>query len=166
MLGFQPGILTVTMGAMGLKVTEKDLFEIIRRQSEQIDQLIAQNKALQAENARLKKRIEELERRNRKYAAPFSRETRTADPKSPGRRPGEGPFAYKSPPTPQQVSGTLQVATPNTCPRCGFTGPLIFTRQDKAWVTELAPQNAVQVTEYHVPVMACPQCHHAVRGAW
>lgn len=152
------------MGAMGSKVTEKDLFEIIRRQSEQIDQLIAQNKALQAENARLKKRIEELERRARKYAAPFSRETRTPDPKPPGRRPGEGPFAYKSPPTPQQVNETVQVATPNTCPRCGFTGPLIFTRHDKAWVTELAPQNAVQVTEYHVPVMACPQCHHAVRG--
>ena len=153
------------MGAMGSKVTEKDLFEIIRRQSEQIDQLIAQNKALQAENARLKKRIEELERRNRKYAAPFSRETRTTAPKPPGRRPGEGPFAYKSPPTPQQITETVQVATPNTCPRCGFTGPLIFTRHDKAWVTELAPQNAVQVTEYHVPVMACPQCHHAVRGA-
>ena len=31
-------------------------------------------------------------------------------------------------------------------------------------MTELAPQNAVHVTEYHVPVMACPQCHHAVRG--
>ncbi|GAA3994095.1 IS66-like element ISRhru2 family transposase [Deinococcus rubellus] len=145
-------------------MTQKDLFEIIRRQSEQIDQLIAQNKALQAENARLKKRIEELERRARKYTAPFSRETRTAQPKSPGRRPGEGPFAHKSPPTPQQVTETVQVATPHTCPRCGFTGPLIFTRHDKAWVTELAPQNAVQVTEYHVPVMDCPQCHAVVRG--
>ena len=149
------------MGAMSSKVTEKDLFEIIRRQAEQIDQLIAQNKALQAENARLKRRIERAGAPGPGDAAPFSRETRAAHPKSPGRRPGEGPFAYKSPPTPQQVSGTLQVATPNTCPRCGFTGPLIFTRQDKAWVTELAPQNAVQVTEYHVPVMACPQCHHA-----
>jgi len=149
---------------MGSKVTEKDLFEIIRRQSEQIDQLIAQNKALQAENARLKKRIEELERRARKYAAPFSRETHTADPKPPGRRPGEGLFAHKAPPTPQQVTATVQVDTPNTCPRCGFTGPLIFTRHDKAWVTELAPQTAVSVTEYHVPVMECPQGHHAVRG--
>jgi len=149
---------------MRSKVTEQDLVEIIRRQSEQIDQLIAQNKALQAENARLKKRIEELERRVRKYAAPFSRETRTADPKPSGRRPGEGMFAHKSPPTPQQVTENVQVARPNTCARCGFTGPLIFTRHDKAWVTELAPQNAVQITEYHVPVMACPQCHHAVRG--
>ena len=152
------------MMPMGSKATEHDLGEIIRRQSEQIDQLIAQNKALQAEHARLKKRIEELERRARKYAAPFSRETRTAEPKSPGRRPGEGHFAHKSPPTPQQVTATVQVPTPNTCPRCGFVGPLIFTRHDKAWVTELAPQNTAQITEYHVPIMACPQCHHAVRG--
>ncbi len=152
------------MLSMSSEVTEKDLFEIIRRQSEQIDQLIAENKALQAEHIRLKKRIEELERRARKYAAPFSRETRTAQPKSPGRRPGEGTFAHKSPPTPQQITETVQVDTPNTCPRCGFTGLLIFTRHDKAWVTELVPQNAMQVTEYHVPVMDCPQCHHAVRG--
>lgn len=152
------------MLSMGTGMTEKDLFEIIRRQSEQIDQLIAENKALKAEIARLKKRIEELEQRERKSAAPFSREKRAADPKSPGRRPGEGTFAHKSPPTPEQITRGVPVNTPNTCPRCGFTGPLIFTRQDKAWVTELAPQNAMQVTEYHVPVMECPQCHHAVRG--
>jgi len=114
------------MMAMSSKVTEQDLVEIIRRQSEQIDQLIVQNKALQAENARLKKRIEELKRRARKYAAPFSRETRTADPKPSGRRPGEGVFAHKSPPTPQQVTETVQVATPNTCSDdlC-FSGPVI-----------------------------------------
>ncbi|MGY2896631.1 IS66 family transposase [Deinococcus sp. UYEF24] len=71
---------------------------------------------------------------------------------------------HKAPPTPQQLTATVQVDTPNTCPRCGFTGPLILTRHDKAWVTELALQNAMQITEYHVPVMECPQCHHAVRG--
>ncbi|MFC6667698.1 hypothetical protein ACFP9V_25110 [Deinococcus radiopugnans] len=136
---------------MGAGMTDKDLFEIIRRQSEQIDQLIAENKALKAEIARLKKRIEELERRERKSAAPFSREKRTADPKPPGRRPGEGTFAHKSPPTPQQITQTVQVATPNTCPRCGFTGPLIFTRQDKAWVTELAPK-----TPCRSPSTTCP----------
>ncbi|WP_230283330.1 transposase [Deinococcus sp. 23YEL01] len=146
---------------MDARMTEKDLFEIIRRQSEQ---MIAENKALKAEIARLKKRIEELERRERKYTAPFSREKHTADPKSPGRRPGEGTFAHKSPPTPAQITATVEVETPNTCPRCGFTVPLIFTRQDKTWLTELVPQNAMQVTEYHVPVMECPQCHHAVRG--
>ncbi|MCD0168000.1 IS66 family transposase, partial [Deinococcus sp. 12RED42] len=97
------------MLSMSTGATEKDLFEIIRRQSEQIDQLIAENKALKAEIARLKKRIEELERRERKYAAPFSREKRTADPKSPGRRPGEGTFAHKASPTPEQITATVEV---------------------------------------------------------
>jgi len=128
------------MLSMGTEMTEKDLLEIIRRQSEQIDQLIAENKALKAEIARLKKRIEELKRRARKYAAPFSREKQTADPKSPGRRPGEGSFVHKAPPTSAQITRSVQVDTPNTCPRCGFVGPLVFTRQDKAWVTELAPR--------------------------
>ena len=95
------------MLSMDTGATEKDLFEIIRHQSEQIDQLIAENKALKAEIARLKKRIEELERRERKYAAPFSREKRTADPKSPGRRPGEGTFAHKAQPTPEQITATV-----------------------------------------------------------
>ena len=97
------------MLCMSTGATEKDLFEIIRRQSEQIDGLIAENKALKAEIARLKKRIEELERRERKYAAPFSREKRTADPKSPGRRPGEGTFAHKAPPTPENDTAKLSL---------------------------------------------------------
>jgi predicted RNase H-like nuclease (RuvC/YqgF family) len=59
------------MLSMGSGATEKDLFEIIRRQSEQIDQLIAENKALKAEIARLKKRIEELERRDRQVRRPL-----------------------------------------------------------------------------------------------
>ncbi|WP_254843081.1 hypothetical protein [Deinococcus marmoris] len=42
------GTLAVTMLSMGSRVIEKDLFEIIRRQSEQIEQLIAENKALKS----------------------------------------------------------------------------------------------------------------------
>ncbi|GGS36767.1 hypothetical protein GCM10008961_30510 [Deinococcus knuensis] len=91
----KPG--TPALLSMGTGATKKDLFEIIRRQLEQIDGLTAENKALKADIARMKKRIEELERRERKYAAPFSREKRTADPKSPERRPGEGTFAHKAP---------------------------------------------------------------------
>ncbi|WP_237427722.1 hypothetical protein [Deinococcus xianganensis] len=49
---------------MGSGVIEKELFEIIRRQSEQIDHLMAENKALKTDIARRKKRIEELEWRD------------------------------------------------------------------------------------------------------
>jgi len=69
------------------KVTENDLSEIFRRQSEQIDQLIAENNALKADIARVRKRIEKLERWTRKSATLFSREKQIADPESPGRRP-------------------------------------------------------------------------------
>ncbi|MGY2894711.1 hypothetical protein [Deinococcus sp. UYEF24] len=75
--------------------TEADLLEVIRKQAEQIEQLIA-------ENARLQKCIEELECQGRRYVASHSRGTRKTTPKAPGRRAGEGPFTYKRPPAPKQ----------------------------------------------------------------
>ena len=79
------------MGSMTGPRSEADLLAIIRKQAEQIEQLIA-------ENGWLQKRIEELERQQRKYVAPHSRGTRKAIPKSPGRHAGEGPSTYKRPP--------------------------------------------------------------------
>ena len=99
--------------------TEADLLEIIRKQAEQIEQLIA-------ENARLRKRIEELERQQRTYVAPHSRGTRKSAPKSPGRRAGEGPFTYKRPPAlgsvwlkfqSQRMMQATCTAAKNWCPR-------------------------------------------------
>lgn len=145
-------------------LSEQDLLEIIRKQAERIDELIAENKALKAENARLKKRIEDLERKSRKYVAPHSREARKTDPKLPGRRPGQGPFTYKQPPSSEQIQAVIEVAAPNTCGACGFTGELLFKRQDKAWISELVKDQALVVTEYHVPVMTCPTCGRTVRG--
>jgi hypothetical protein len=138
------------MSSMAAPLTEQDLYEIIRKQAEQIEQL--------------QKRIEQLERQQRKYAAPHSRGSRKADPKTAGRRAGEGVFTYKRPPAREQEDIVIDVPTPNTCMACGYTGELIFTRHDRAWISDL-PAQTVQITAYHVPVMACPQCGQAVRGA-
>ena len=143
---------------------EQELLEIIRQQAQRFEHLEAEHRALKAENARLKKRLEDLERKSRKYAAPHSRETRKADPKPSGRRAGEGPFTYKQAPTPEQITQVIEVEVPNTCAACGFSGELLFKRQDKAWITELAAERAQQLTEYHVPVMTCPACGSTVRG--
>jgi len=143
---------------------EQDLLEIIREQAQQFEHLEAEHLALKAENARLKKRLEELEHKSRKYAAPHSSETRKANPKPSGRRTGEGDFTYKRAPIPEQITETVEVSMPNTCAACGFNGPLVFKRLDKAWITELAPQRATQLTEYQVPVMVCPACGRSVRG--
>ncbi|WP_415791788.1 IS66 family transposase, partial [Deinococcus saxicola] len=146
-------------------LTEGDVLEIIRQQTERFEQLEAENHALRAENARLKKKIEELERKKHsKYAAPFSREARNPDPQPPGRRAGVGIFTYKTPPEPEQVQAIVSVPIPNTCANCGYTGKLIFKQMDKAWITDLKAQGARLITEYHVPVMTCPICGQKVRG--
>ncbi|CAM3762310.1 hypothetical protein DESA109040_21275 [Deinococcus saxicola] len=140
------------------ELTERDLFEIARRQAEQIEQL-------QAEIVRLKKKIEQLKRKkHRKYAAPFNRETRKADLQPSGRRVGTGTFTYKTPPEPEQVQAIVAVPTPNTCSTCGYTGELVFKQMDKAWITDLKAEGARLITEYHVPVMVCPICGQTVRG--
>ena len=95
------------MGSVTRPRSEADLLEIIREQAKQIEQLIA-------ENARLQKRIEELERQQRKYVAPHSRGTRKAAPKSPGRPAGEGSFTDKRPPAPEQSRRTSSWTFP--CP--------------------------------------------------
>lgn len=146
-------------------LTEGDVLEIIRRQTEQFEQLEAENHALRTEIIRLRKKIEELERKKHsKYAAPFGSEERKADPQPPGRRAGRGIFTYKKPPEPAQVQEVIDVPTPNTCTRCGYTGELLFKQMDKAWITELKTEGVRLVTEYHVPVMTCPICGQTVRG--
>ncbi len=142
---------------MAGELTERDVLEVLRRQSEQIEQL-------QVENTRLRKRIEALERKGKKYVAPHSREVRKADAQPSGRRAGVGTFTYKVPPEPESVQAVIQVAPPNSCAKCGYTGELLFKRMDKAWITDLAPEQAMQVTAYHVPVMVCPVCGQSVRG--
>ena len=62
----------------------------------QNSELTAQNKQPIEENARQKKRIEQLERQVKRYVAPHSRERPKADPKPPGRRAGQGTFTLQT----------------------------------------------------------------------
>ena len=84
---------------MAEEATREALLQLNAEQAAQIALLIqqnseqtAQNKLLIEENARLKKRIEHLERQVKRYVAPHSRETLKADPKPPGRIAGQGTF--------------------------------------------------------------------------
>ncbi len=65
--------------------------------------------ALRSKNARLKQRIEELERCGKKYVAPYSREESKADPQQSGRKAGQGQFTYKQPPSREQVTRVVEV---------------------------------------------------------
>jgi len=63
---------------------------------------------LREQNARgwprksLRRRLEEKERSSKRQAAPFSKGEKKANPKKPGRKPGEGKFSRRDLPTEEE----------------------------------------------------------------
>src|SRR5438874_7527076 len=100
-------------------------------------QLQRRNDELTAVVETLRTEVERLTRDGHRQAAPFSKGTHVAHPKKPGRKPGVGPFRYRTPPAPETITApvvTVPVTEP-ACPRCG--GTLAPERIDSAYVTEL-----------------------------
>src|SRR2546423_875084 len=67
-----------------------------------IEELLAEVTALRTENSAVKAQLEQRTRDAKRQAAPFSKGQRTAQPKRPGRKPGQGHFTFRTLPTPDQ----------------------------------------------------------------
>ena len=119
---------------------------------------------LQRQIAELRAEIDELKRGGKRQAAPFSKGTRVAEPKPPGRKPGSGTFRYREAPPPEAITAPpVDVkVTLDACPACG--GPLEEERVDFAYRTELPARPRPQVTQYRVWVCRCTVCGPQVRG--
>jgi transposase len=119
---------------------------------------------LRAENAALKAQLEQRERDAKRSAAPFSKGQRKAQPKRPGRKPGQGPFTFRTLPTPDQwTAPPIEVRLPEPiCPCCGE--PLQEQRVDFAAITDIPPQPKPRVQPYRVWVYRCPTCETTVRA--
>jgi transposase len=144
---------------MAVEVTVEALLGQLAQQAAQIallitqnSELAAQNKVLTEENARLKKRIEQLERQVKRYVAPHSREQPKADPKPPGRRAGQGTFTFKQAPARDTVTRIIDVEPANICPSCQTPLDRAAFKTDLAWITEL-PRFTPEITQYNVPVV-------------
>jgi hypothetical protein len=75
-------------------------------QPEQVEELEREIQRLEAENERLRKKIEDLEgelRAGKRQAAPFCKGQPKANPKPPGRKPGQGNLRYR--PAPAEAIG-------------------------------------------------------------
>jgi transposase len=129
----------------------------VRALQAQVAELATRNQALATEN-------DQLKRNAKRQAAPFSKGTRSREPKRPGRKPGEGTFSFRQAPRPEEITG-LPVDVPVTldsCPSCG--GKLREQRVDFAYITELPPLPQPRVTQYRVWVCRCTGCGCKVRG--
>jgi hypothetical protein len=134
-----------------------ELVTLVLEQQRQLTELTAIIDALRIEMAQLK-------RGDKRQAAPFSKGTRVAQPKAPGRKPGSGPFHHRQPPQPDQITEPpVDVkVTLDACPTCG--GPLEEERVDLADVAELPERPRPKVPPYRVWVCRCTVCGHQVRG--
>jgi transposase len=119
---------------------------------------------LRAENAALKAQLEQRQRDAKRSAAPFSKGQRQAQPKRPGRKPGQGPFTFRTLPRPDQwTAPAIEVRLPEPiCPCCGE--PLQEQRVDFAAITDIPPQPKPIVQPYRVRVYNCPTCETTVRA--
>lgn len=84
----------------------------------QRDKLLAE---LQAQVERLTAQVEEVRRKGKRQAAPFSKKPPKSDPKKPGRKPGKdyGAKAQRQPPPPEQIDEFHDAPLPECCPHCG-----------------------------------------------
>jgi len=125
------------------------------------EELIALIRELLRQNAELRAEIERLRRSESRSAAPFSKNQPKANPKKPGRKPGQGVFTHRpAPGLPAAETVTAQV--PMSCPSCG--GQLEQVNEEVATTTDLPVNPRPVVTAYRVPVCRCRQCGQRVRG--
>ncbi len=120
-------------------------------------------KELQAELDALRKRNETLEaelRRAHRQAAPFSRNKPKADPKKPGRKPGQGEFSRLMPP-PEIRIGRTEFVPLNCCPDCG--GELADKQSHENIQIDL-PRPAPVYTKFNTESGWCSRCRRRVRS--
>jgi transposase len=138
-------------------LSREDLLALVAQLQQQVVDLTATVEELRAENSH-------LQRGAKRQAAPFSRGTRTRQPKRPGRKPGQGTFSFRQAPSPEEITEP-PVDVPvilEACPGCG--GQLEQERVDFAYVTDLPPLPQPRVTRYRVWVCRCTGCGRKVRG--
>jgi transposase len=129
-----------------------------------VEQLLTEVASLRTENAALKAQLQQRTRDAKRQAAPFSKGQRTAQPKRPGRKPGQGPFTFRTLPRPDQwTAPPIEVRLPEPiCPCCGEA--LHEQRVDFAAITEIPPQPRPIVQPYRVWVYRCSTCETTVRA--
>ena len=115
---------------------------------------------LRTENEKLKAIIEELQRRQHRPHAPFSKGPPQSDPKPPGRKPGDdyGTKAFRK--APAEVDETYDAPLPPQCPLCG--GGVEFVGTAEQFQAEI-PRRPIS-RKFNVYIGRCTCCGKRVQG--
>jgi len=128
------------------------------------DDLIRLILQLQRQVEDLRTLVEELRRKEKRSAAPFSKGERKKNPKRPGRKPGQGSFSRRPEP-PANASSAPPVDVPveqTICPFCG--GRLEPDEPEAASVTDMPAAAQPEVNLFKVHVCRCRKCGRKTRG--
>jgi transposase len=145
-----------------LREQNRRLLEEVRACRAEIAQLRQTVEQLTAANAKLLEALEQTQRRGKRQAAPFSKGDPSANPKRPGRKPGEkyGAHARRPAPAPESIHETHDAPLPEACPQCG--GGVLETDVAQQYQVEI-PRQPIQ-RQFHVHIGHCQQCGKRVQG--
>lgn len=118
---------------------------------------------LEAQLQRLSAALEEARRAGKRQAAPFRKGPAKAEPKKPGRKPGEdyGPQAHRLAPPPKAIDETYEVSLPRRCPHCS-SGHLQETHTRQQFQVEI-PRRPIY-RRFDVHIGHCRDCGRRVQG--
>ena len=133
----------------------------IERLEDDLRRSEAERQRLRRENEKLKEELEAARRASARQAAPFSRGTRVAQPRRPGRTAGAAHGRHGHRPPPARVDETFDAPLPAQCPRCD--GALRETGIATQYQEELPVQRPL-VRAFHVHIGRCRCCGRRVQG--
>ncbi len=128
---------------------------------EKIARLEAAPAAKDRRIADLERIIEELQRRGKRQAAPFSKGASSLKPKPPGRKPGEGYGRQALPAIPKRVDETIRIPCPLWCGNCH--GRIRLHGTGHQYLLDL-PDVRPRVTHFVVDYGYCVECGARVQG--
>jgi len=124
--------------------------ELLRRVAEQEKRI-----------AFLEKALEELQRKGKRQAAPFSKGEPKADPKPPGRKAGAQYGSPASRPVPRRVDETVDVQCPLFCASCH--GQVVLAGKESQYQIDLPAIRPV-ISEFVIQYGRCQSCGRRAQG--
>jgi transposase len=131
--------------------------ELLQERDELLRRVAEQEKRI----AFLEKALEELQRKGKRQAAPFSKGEPKADPKPPGRKAGAQYGSPASRPVPRRVDETVDVQCPLFCESCH--GKVVLAGKESQYQIDLPAIRPV-ISEFVIQYGRCQSCGRRAQG--